>query len=245
MRVSVAALTHEGKLRPHNEDCIAVGSWINAQPMRAPQLFEQTLELPLAYMVVDGMGGAAAGEVAARLSAEYLATRVPACGTQSALSECVRAANALLFEHMRTDAATLGMGATLAGLRIAADGVIAFNVGDCRVYRVQDGYLSQLSVDDVPAPAHAAAGRSGVVTQSLGGLTRFREILPHLCHQTLASRTYLLCSDGLYDGLDLDAMESAIDEDMGSSVSRLFDRAMAAGANDNISIILLRLRCPP
>ncbi|MFH1604418.1 MAG: serine/threonine-protein phosphatase, partial [Pseudomonadota bacterium] len=103
----------------------------------------------------------------------------------------------------------------------------------------------QLSVDDVPASAHAAAGRSGVVTQSLGGLTRFREIAPHLCRQSLAPRSYLLCSDGLYDGLDLETMESAIDDDMGASVSRLFDRAMAAGARDNISIILLRVHSQP
>lgn len=243
--VSVAALSHTGKVRPKNEDCIAVGSWMNAQPMQAPHLIEQALDLPLMCMVVDGMGGAAAGEVAARLCAEYLSARIPACATESALSACVRAANALLFERMSAAAANLGMGATLAGLRIAADGVIAFNVGDCRAYRLQDGYLSQLSVDDVPASAHAAADRSGVVTQSLGGLTRFRDIAPHVCRQPLAPGTYLLCSDGLYDGLDLDAMQSAIDDDLGPSVSRLFERAMATGARDNISIILLRLRSLP
>jgi len=239
--VSVAALSHRGKVRPHNEDRIAVGNWLSARPMQTPLLLGQVLDRPLVCMVVDGMGGAAAGEVAAQLSAEYLSAHLPACASEQALGACVRAANALLFESMSAQAGTLGMGATFAGLRIAADGVIAGNVGDCRVYRLRDGGLSQLSVDDVPAPAHAAAGRSGVVTQSLGGLFRFRDITPHVCQQSLAAGTYLLCSDGLYDGLDLDAMESAIDDDLGPSVSRLFERAMAAGARDNISIILLRL----
>ena len=239
--VSVAALSHTGRVRPHNEDCIAVGTWLHAQSMRTPLLLGHALDHPLVCMVLDGMGGAAAGEVAARLCAEYLSVHLPACASEQALSVCVRAANAMLFEHMSADAETLGMGATFAGLRIAADGVIACNVGDCRVYRVQDGRLSQLSVDDVPPAAQAAAGRSGVVTQSLGGLIRFREIAPHVCSRSPAPGTYLLCSDGLYDGLDLAAMESAIDGDLGASVSRLFERAMDAGGRDNISIILLRL----
>lgn len=239
--VSVAALTHVGKVRPHNEDCVAVGDWLNAQPMEAPRRIEQSLDRPFACMVVDGMGGAAAGEVASRLVAEYLSSKIPGCATEGAVSTCIRDANTLLFDRMSSREGTMGMGATVAGLRIGTEGIVAFNVGDSRVYRVQDGYLSQLSVDDVPPKQHGAAGRSGAVTQCLGGMARYCDVLPHVHRQVLAPRTYLLCSDGLYDGLELEELEAAIDDDLGASVSRLFQRAMDAGARDNISIILLRL----
>ena len=137
------------------------------------------------------------------------------------------------------------MGATLAGIRFAADGILVFNVGDSRVYRLQDGFLSQLSIDDVRRTAHLGAGqRSGAITQSLGGAPQPIEIAPHVSPQAIAaSRTYLLCSDGLYDALDIDAMESALDEDLAASVSRLLQRALAVGARDNLSIILIRLIC--
>jgi protein phosphatase len=164
------------------------------------------------------------------------------------VGECVRDANALVFDRMNQNETHRGMGATVAGLRIAPEGIIGFNVGDARIYRMQDGYLSQLSVDDVPVMPRSGAGRTGLITQSLGGVSHFTDIRPHVFTQprpVTGDRTYLLCSDGLYDGLELEELESAIDDDLGASVSRLFERAMAAGAFDNISIVLLSLKSRP
>lgn len=242
-RLTVAAVTHNGRVRPDNEDCIAVGGWLQAEPMDAPRIWEQHLESPLVCMVLDGMGGQAGGEVASGLAAQYLARELPACASEAAAGACIAAANRHLYQRMQEDAAHRGMGATLAGMRFAADGMLVFNVGDSRVYRVQDGFLSQLSIDDVRRTPRAGAGqRSGAITQSLGGAQQLIEIAPHVSRQAIAaSRTYLLCSDGLYDALDIDAMESALDEDLAASASRLLERALTAGARDNLSIILIRL----
>lgn len=244
-RLALAAVTHNGRVRPNNEDCIAVGDWLQTEPMDAPRFWEQPLVDPLACMVLDGMGGHASGEVASRLAAQYLAREIPACATEAAIGVCIAAANRHLFRRMQEDEAHRGMGATLAGIRFAADGILVFNVGDSRVYRLQDGFLSQLSIDDVrTTPRAGAAHRSGVITQSLGGATHFVEIAPHVSRQaTIAPRTYLLCSDGLYDSLDIDAMESALVDDLAASASRLLKRSLAAGARDNVSIILIRLAC--
>ncbi len=243
--LTLAALTHNGRVRPNNEDCIAVGGWLQVDPMDAPRIWEQRLESPLVCMVLDGMGGQASGEVASKLAAQYLVRELPDCATEAAVGACIAAANRYLYQRMQEDVAHRGMGATLAGMRIAADGMLVFNVGDSRVYRVQDGFLSQLSVDDVRRMPRAGAGqRSGAITQSLGGAPQLIEIAPHVSRQALAaSRTYLLCSDGLYDALDIDAMESALDEDLAASASRLLQRALAAGASDNVSIILVRVAC--
>jgi PPM family protein phosphatase len=239
--VDVAALTHIGKVRRRNEDCIAVADWITSLPMGTPRLAQLSLDAPLACLVLDGMGGHAGGDVASRLAAAYLAGEVPACDSEAALACCIRAANGLLYTEMQKQPRLLGMGATLAGVRVAREGVMIFNVGDSRVYRSQDGALYQLSTDDVPSSGFGG-GRSGMVTQSLGGGPVQTEIEPHIVPQpSAAGQSFLLCSDGLYDKVPLDAMAAAIEVDLGASVSRLFELAMSAGAADNVSIVLLRL----
>ncbi|OFZ71569.1 MAG: hypothetical protein A2W04_04960 [Betaproteobacteria bacterium RBG_16_64_9] len=242
--IEVAAYTHKGKVRRRNEDCIAVGSWLSSEIMDAPRLSRVGLDTPLVCLVLDGMGGHANGQLAARLAAENLSQHMPGCVDEAAVRGCIHAANALIYDRMQKEPDSFGMGTTLAGVRIAREGVVAFNVGDSRVYRVQDGFLSQLSVDDVPPPyprPGRIAMRSGVITQSLGGAPHYTEIEPHIATQSMAGpRSYLLCSDGLYDRLPIDAMEAALGDDLGESVARLFELAMSAGAPDNVSIILVR-----
>lgn len=240
-RIEVAALTHIGKVRRRNEDCVAVADWVNNVPMEAPRLVQLPLDAPQACVVLDGMGGHAGGDVASQLAAAYLAREVPACDSEAALISCIRGANELLYEEMQKQPRLLGMGATLAGVRIARGDLTVFNIGDSRVYRVQDGFLFQLSTDDVPFFTRGGA-RTGMVTQSLGGGPYQTEVEPHLVSEpSTAGRVLLLCSDGLYDKVPLDAMEAAIETDLGASVSRLFELAMTAGAADNISIVLVRL----
>ena len=240
-KIAVAAYTHNGRVRSNNEDCVAVGNWVQGDAMSAPQYFEQELGLPLVCMVLDGMGGHADGEVASRLSAEYLVRELPACMDEIEISQCIAQANLNLFGYMRTHPSHLGMGTTLAGVRIDPDSVLAFNVGDSRVYRTQDGFLAQLSVDDVQrAPGNP--NRSNILTQSLGGTPYPVEIEAHLSRSKVSQpRTYLLCSDGLYDALDLEQIESAINEDVVASAQLLMERSLAAGARDNVSVVLIRV----
>jgi serine/threonine protein phosphatase PrpC len=238
MRIDLAAVTHAGRVRPHNEDCIVAGGWLQNEPMGAPRVMQGAMDGPFVCMVLDGMGGQAAGEIASQEAGRHLARTLPACGDEEAVTEALRGANAHLYERMHNDRHNAAMGATVAGVRIAKEGVLVFNVGDSRVYRVQDGFLAQLSVDDIPA---RQSHRSGLVTQSLGGTLQFSDIVPHVTAQSPAPKTFLLCSDGLYDAVDLDQMEEAIDEDLGASAGRLLEVALLAGARDNVSLILVRI----
>jgi PPM family protein phosphatase len=231
-----------GRVRTHHEDCIVVGGWVGTEPMPTPRRVAQALDTPLVCLVLDGMGGHLAGEVAAREAAQFLARMLPSCASEQAVTECVRAANAHLYRVMRGDERYIAMGATVAGIRIASDGIVVFNVGDSRVYRVQDGLLAQLTIDDVPLmPLGQRAARTGLLTQSLGGVPYYTQIGPHLCAQPAAPGTYLVCSDGLYDALRPEAIEAAIDDDVEASVARLLDAALAAHASDNVSIVLVRV----
>ena len=246
LRLRVTALTHVGLRRQSNEDCIAIERTILSEPMNEPWLSVQPLEPACACLVADGMGGHPAGEVASRAAIEAMLAGLPRAQTDRAgMSELLHAANAFLFEEMARCPQWLGMGTTLAGIVANRQHVVAFNVGDSRIYRIQDGELQQLSVD------HSEAVGMGfffsrlparVLSQCLGGFPDASEIDPHVIElPATAGAEYLICSDGLYDMLPDAAIARCLQPDPVRSVQALFEAAMDEGGIDNVSIILARL----
>jgi PPM family protein phosphatase len=246
VRLHAAAFTHQGAVRPSNEDTIAVGGWITSESMSAPAVLEHEVAAGLICLVADGMGGHAAGEIASRAVAEHLSRRAAEAGDESALAALLRDADAELFALMEEQPAWRGMGTTVAGIGITPARALAFNVGDSRVYRIADGALVQLSTDDTPGPklgdGRTAAMTSNLVTQSLGGSYQLAGIDPHVLSEPLEDGArYLICSDGLSDLLDRTAMEGLLGDDDVTAVEALFEAAMALGGDDNVSLLLLRL----
>jgi serine/threonine protein phosphatase PrpC len=246
VRLRAAAFTHQGAVRLGNEDTIAVGGWITSEPMAAPVVLEHEVAAGLICLVADGMGGHAAGEIASRAVAEHLSRRAAEAIDEAALATLLRDADAELFALMREQPAWRGMGTTVAGISVAPKRVMAFNVGDSRVYRIEGGALVQLSTDDTPGPKLAdgrtAALTSNLVTQSLGGAWQRTRIDPHVLSEPLEDGArYLICSDGLTDLLDRKTMEGLLADDDAASAQALFEAAMARGGDDNVSLILLRL----
>jgi serine/threonine protein phosphatase PrpC len=223
----VTAFTHRGRVRPANEDAIAVRRWIRSDPMPEPERWRVDLEEPLLCVVADGMGGHEAGEVASRLTAKGLSERA-----------------SQLFAAMEQDPSTRGMGTTVAGIILVRGRLIWFNAGDSRIYRFRNGFLRQISVDDVPAVASTGAEggmrRSHEIIQSLGGAPTFQPVDPHVGDDELAIPSrWLLCSDGLTDMVDLDSMEQCLASGDSEAVAALFERAMEAGGDDNVSIVIV------
>jgi serine/threonine protein phosphatase PrpC len=251
VRLRATAFTHQGAVRPGNEDTIAVGRWIRRLPMAAPVVLEHETLAPLICLVADGMGGHIAGDVASRTVAERLCRSAAAATDAMAIVRLLHDANEELFALMDESPVWAGMGTTVAGLAIAPGGVVVFNVGDSRVYRIEaGGSVVQLSTDDRPGPklpdGRTAMYASSMLTQVLGG---FRpnapedQIVPHVLSEPLAGGArYLICSDGLSDLVEPAAIEALLGEDDESSARALFAAAMAQGGDDNISLILLRVQ---
>jgi serine/threonine protein phosphatase PrpC len=246
--VEVAALTHPGKVRSHNEDCIVVDGWLSQDSMDQPQTFVLTLEEPLLCLVADGMGGHAAGEIASRFAARRLSKETPnlAMG-EAALAEGLRRLHEEFYTEMLRSPAHSGMGTTVAGLIFSQTGILAFNVGDSRIYCYQENNLAQLSTDDVPQGSTPVTGhlarRTHAITQSLGGFAEVLDITPHIVsHRLEAGRYYLLCSDGVTDMLAVDTIATCVFSDPSDTVSALFEKAMAAGGKDNITIVAVRVQ---
>jgi serine/threonine protein phosphatase PrpC len=260
-RLGAIGFTHQGAVRAANEDTIAIGDWVMSAPMAGPEAFEIEVKGPVLALVADGMGGHAAGEVASRAVAEHLAARARRAIDASTLAELLAEANAELFALMRKRPAQLGMGTTVAGVVVGPSGSLVFNVGDSRVYRIHGSgsatgsgpatarSLEQLSTDDTPGPKLAdgrtAAITSHLITQTLGGAYEASAIEPHIVAVPPPTRErYLICSDGLSDLVPRAALEACLGEDDRESVRTLFAAAIAAGARDNVSIVMLDVRRP-
>lgn len=240
------AFTHQGALRPENQDTIAVADWIRSEPMMEPRTIERDLGQPVLALVADGMGGHAAGEVSSRVAAEYLVSQAARAIDEAAVTALLHEASAEQFALMEELPRFEGMGTTVAGIALSPGAVVVFNVGDSRVYRYDGRGLIQLSTDDTPGPkepdGRTAVYTTPIITQTLGGCDSLDEIEPHLLSEPLRPDVrYLICSDGLTDLVDLTEIHAGVGEDDRKSVLALFEIAMARGGGDNISIILVRL----
>src|SRR5581483_820968 len=112
----IAAFTHRGRVRAHNEDTIVVGDWVSPLEMEEPRSFRHRLPASLVCAVADGLGGHSAGEVASRHAAERLSAEAARLTTSQAIGTMLSRINAELYDAMTRDPSCAGMGTTVAGL---------------------------------------------------------------------------------------------------------------------------------
>ena len=238
--MEVTAVTHRGRVRAHNEDTVAVGSWTCGESMDTPRRSVHDVAGATLVLVADGMGGHVGGREASRRAAQTLVRLLPGNAGPAKVAGAVRAVNRELFAAADEEPTLRGMGTTVAGIVAMRDRTVWFNVGDSRVYSVRQGFVRQLSVDDVPAWAASASGR---ITQALGGADAYLEIDPHVgSESTRPGRRYLLCSDGLTGAVPLETIERALSGDDRGMVGELLESTLTAGAPDNVSIVVATVR---
>ncbi|MGH8151605.1 MAG: PP2C family protein-serine/threonine phosphatase [Rhodanobacteraceae bacterium] len=222
--------THTGLKREHNEDSY----WADA---------EHGL-----WLVADGMGGHARGEVA---SAIALGTVVAAIRAGTGMADAFRRAGTALLDHPGQRASTGPMGSTLAALRLdGCDGYELEWVGDSRIYLWQNGSLTrvvrQAAADEAledDAPQRRSQPRRRA-TQALG-ITPVPELdAEPVTGGCVSGMQFLLCSDGLTDGLDdarIAAIVSRTDLAAQECVDHLVLAALDAGGRDNLTAVLVRI----
>jgi len=232
--VDSAGLTQTGNVRRSNED-----SYL----MRAPL-----------FVVADGMGGAQAGEIASRMTAQAFA-EADLIGHPPAdvLRETIRVANARILERSRTDPDAAGMGTTVTAALASDDGSITFaHVGDSRAYLYRDGSLQRLSDDhslvgelvrkgelsEVEAEHHP---QRSVITRALG--TEDAVEIDTFTVQAQDGDVVLLCSDGLNTMVAEQAIAELLSSgDTAAAIARKLVRAaLQAGGEDNVTAIVFRV----
>jgi PPM family protein phosphatase len=230
--IGVTAWTHVGRVRPRNEDVIALpGLLLTGSPTAPVEVVLPDLSegQSFAISVVDGMGGHVGGQEASRFIGLHLTE--PLKGIDDDLAEV----NRELYDEMDRRPELRSMGATVAGVRFAPGVAEAFNVGDARIYQHRGGFTSLVSVDD-----RAAIG-GGVVTQCLGGTSRPVALAVHVTSVDLdPPPRLLLCSDGLSEYVSFTDIQSTLDvPNRRETVEHLVQLALSAGAPDNVSVVVI------
>jgi serine/threonine protein phosphatase PrpC len=247
--VEMAAATHRGRVRTHNEDAVV------AEP-----------RVGLA-VVADGMGGHNAGEVASRMAVEAIQRGLEAATqargpsleprrAESLVAALIEQANDRVHECGRARTDYAGMGTTLVvGLWYEGKLTVG-NVGDSRLYRLRAGTLEQLTRDHTvvqeqvergwltPEAARDAANRS-ILTRAVGCDSQVSADLA--TYDTLREDTYLLCSDGLTEMLgdrEIADLVLRYENRIQDAAEDLVEKANARGGVDNISVVLVRVAEP-
>ena len=253
-RVRCAAKTDVGPQRDHNEDSFAV------------------LDADGLYIVADGMGGHAAGEVASKMAVDILTDffRRSAGGeitwpfkldaarplVENRLACGIKLASHHISLEARGDAKRRGMGTTIVAAALEHGRIHVAHVGDSRCYRIRAGDIEKLTVDhtmleefkrynpEMTEEEEKRFAHRSVLNRALG--VREAEVEVDLSgHELQPGDRYLLCSDGLYGPVDEWTMLAAIasaGDDLHAACADLVDRANRTGGTDNVTVVLLEYR---
>jgi PPM family protein phosphatase len=245
--VAVSALSHDGLVRDHNEDSLVAGAWTLCAAVTAtPQTIYLPVTDPVVVAVADGLGGHPAGEQASSVAVQWLARAGPDLTDEAAIRASLDACNAAVYAEAARDLGRTAMGTTVAGVVVTDQAVVVFNVGDSRVYAVDDSGLTQLTVDDNEPPLPGQA-RSSVLTQTLGGNIDVVPVEPHLTTRPLAAPSrYLICSDGLTDAVDATSVAAILlAHEGGRAAFELWKATIEAGAPDNVTLAVVEIATEP
>jgi PPM family protein phosphatase len=242
---TAAAVSDRGRKRPSNEDA-----------------FGFSVEDGV-FVVCDGMGGAAAGEIASSLAVDEVLRSLTGRNHSDSQSsdhvvpaperaeEAICTANHAIFSRSQRNVRLSGMGTTLVGLVVEERRVWVVNVGDSRCYRLRNHRLEQLTLDHSLVEEQVRMGRmtraealrsplKNVITRALGTQSR---ITPDIFeHEVEPNDLFLLCSDGLTRELSDSLIESllSLELPLDDLCARLVHAAKKAGGHDNITCLLVR-----
>jgi serine/threonine protein phosphatase PrpC len=237
VQFTASAVSDRGRKRPSNEDA-----------------FGYSVEHGI-FVVCDGMGGAAAGEIASSLAVDEMMRQLVAEGlgapTPEQAEKAICAANLAIFTRSQRNPKLTGMGTTLVSLITGDRQVWILNVGDSRGYRMRKGTLEQITQDHSLVEEqvrmgrlnHAEALRSplrNVITRALG--TQVQVTADTFAMEAEPGDLFLLCSDGLTRELSDRLIESLLrlDLTLDELCNRLVGAANKAGGHDNITCLLVR-----
>ena len=205
------------------------------------------------FAVADGMGGARAGEVAAKAAVEEIAgLKGEALVGEGELASVVEQANRRIHELSREDEALAGMGTTMTAIAVGGHEIAIAHVGDSRAYRLRDGELERLTHDHSLVDEMVRAGRltpeeaevhpqRSIITRALGPEPQVE--VERMTYPARTGDVYLICSDGLTTMVPEDALAAVLRarSSLKQAAEELVRAANEAGGRDNITVVLFRL----
>jgi PPM family protein phosphatase len=253
VRVRLFARTDVGQIREHNEDNFLVADLTR----RSRGLLEANRSAVVGhhgalFSVCDGMGGAAAGEIASQLAVDIVYERMSEALDDSVplhrndlarrLVHAVEAAGMRIFQEAKLDRTRRGMGTTVTAAALVDDHLFLAQVGDSRGYVLRGDTLMQVTRDQSGQLTEEEAEtfeHNNIILQALGTSDTVQVDLTyvHLCRGDVL----LLCSDGLSGMVRFDEIREVLrsSSDPMEVCKTLTDRANQAGGHDNITVIVV------
>lgn len=244
MKLQIGQLSITGNFRKNNEDNLHVDDELRF------------------LIVADGMGGQSAGEKASQLAVELVPKKLldlidffddSAEHVHEAINEAICHANGEIMALGRIDPDLHNMGTTIVLLVVVGDEFFIGNVGDSRCYLLRDGQLTLLTKDHSLTQALVEAG---TISQEEARSHRYKNVLYRylgskegaegaftVTSKPLPGDRYLLCTDGVTDGLTDQELQEvlALDEDPQLVADRMILAAQNGGSRDNITCIVVRV----
>jgi len=250
--VQVAGETDVGQKRNHNEDTFSIN------------------ESECLFVVCDGMGGHASGEVASQMAVETIKTFFKDTRDdpevtwpykmdrsrqyeENRLTTAIKFANVRIFEAAKKEPKYHGMGTTITALYFIEDGMYRAHVGDSRIYRLREDEYEQISEDHsllndyikmkkLTPEEIANFPHKNVIVRALGMKESVK--VDVIMEKPRSGDIYLMCSDGLSDEVTDQRMKEILlahGADVQSSCHALIEEANRNGGHDNITVVLVRV----
>jgi protein phosphatase len=250
--MDIAGRSDVGRVRGNNEDS-----------------FKLLPEMNL-FVLSDGMGGEAHGEVASAIAVETVVShctealknpalpmdgepRTDLTDKTNRLASAIRIANRTIFQQAQSNSAQKGMGATVVAVWVDGERLCVAHVGDSRAYLLRAGELQQLTEDHSLV---AEQVRRGILTRQQADQSKNQSVLLRALgieetvevdaaeHVLIDGDVVLLCSDGLDRMVTDPEIASAILTNVraNSAVDRLIELALENGGEDNVTVVLLKVQ---
>jgi len=242
MQIAVGASTDVGMIRQGNED----------------NFFAEADERRGVFVVADGMGGHAAGEVASEMAVQIIARHLLALtsavdeGANTLVSKAMQDANRAIFERMLAETDKQGMGTTASVMVLSDKGYLIGQIGDSRVYLLRDGGLTQITKDHSYVQEQVDAGLltpeqaryhpySNVITRCVGASDQVEADI--YSGEARVGDVFLLASDGLTGMVDDRRLQALLlaRSGPGRIVDSLIAEANGRGGLDNITAIVIQV----
>lgn len=262
VRASLYAVTDRGRTREHNEDTFLVADLSTNEPIRESRPAAHTVgDRGALYLVADGMGGAAAGEIASEMAAVAIHEHMAHAWREDAdhsedrfahhLVQAVERANQILHTYAGEHHEVRGMGTTATVAGVHGDRLYIAQIGDSRGYLVRGDIARQLTRDqsltqrlvevgELTEEEAEASERRNIILQALGPDA---DVRVDLSWQSLQQGDVLIiCSDGLSTVVRRDEIAEAVrqEPDIERLCSRLVALANERGGPDNITVVAVR-----
>jgi serine/threonine protein phosphatase PrpC len=260
--VHVFGRTDVGRTREHNEDAFVVADLTRSNATLQPEVRTHVVgDRGTLFMVADGMGGAAAGEIASAMAIEVVldelnsALRGPTPPDEDRFASAIKRATAAANSHIHTYALEhpeyRGMGTTATVAGVLGDTIYVAQVGDSRAYLVRNGVGRQITKDQSLMQKLIEAGelteeeaeqseRRNIILQALGPEATIKVDLTH--QRVRRGDVLVLCSDGLSGQVRGEEITRIVSQepDLVNACRKMIDRANEMGGPDNITVIVAR-----